>query len=782
MIHRLIWLLKLSILIVAGVLVVLRLTPKPPLLDGVSFSPVVYDQHGQLMSFGLSDDDVRRQYVPLDQISSSMQEITLLYEDRYFYQHLGSNPVSLVHAFWNEISSHSRKIGASTITMQTARLLHHLNTRTWEGKLRQIALAGWLECRYSKQEILEAYFNLAPYGKNIEGIAAASLLYFHKPPAELSVPEALTLSVIPQNPRLRFPGSKNPKPLLTARKALFETWVELHPEHENKRSLIDMPLQVSAQGTPPFLAPHFIEDRMVDFRGMKGPRNLHTTLDLELQTLLEKQIRDFIQTRKNQGVSNAVALLVDYRTMNVLASIGSADYFDEKINGKVNGVRMNRSPGSALKPFIYALALDESIIQPHTMLKDAPASFGGYNPENFDRDFMGPVQACEALAQSRNIPAIYLTSRLKRRTLYSLLEAAQVQHLQPEKSYGLTIALGAAEVSPEDLARLYAMLANRGQFRPIRKLQTDRIIPGTSFLSPEASFLVLDMLSNNSLQNQMANNPGATQPIAWKTGTSYSFRDAWTVGVFDHYVLVVWVGNFDGRPNPSFVGRATAAPLFFSMIQAVRACRPCPPEEETWTSSKNLNLVLVDLCALTGDLASPSCTHRKKGWYIPGVSPLATCKVHQEILLDPSTGYRVTEMDAVPGARKEIWEVWPSDLFKLFQYAGLPRRTPPPFSPSPTRSRPLLKDSPETLLIYSPQSSVEYRIRVQDPDFSIPLQATAPSTAQTIYWFTGKTFLGSTHPGETLLWKNTTPGLFDISAIDDLGNSASSQLSIVVCD
>lgn len=771
--------------IACAALVALRLSPKPVLLEGVAFSPVVYDRHGTLLRFGLATDDVYRQFVPLEKISPTFVESTLLYEDRYFYQHAGTNPVALAKACWNEFVHARRRLGASTITMQVARLRYHLNTRTWAGKFRQITLAARIECYYSKREILEAYFNLAPYGRNIEGIGAASRIYFGKEAADLSLTEALTMSVIPQNPAHRAPsvlGSKNEQTLLAARQILFEEWVQKHPADESKRSVLEMPLQIHTLADVPFRAPHFTEECLN--HTATGPRNVVTTLDLPLQQLAEKHLAAYMEEKKRQGIVNAVALLIDYQTMDVLASVGSANYFDKEIDGQVNGTTMKRSPGSALKPFVYALALEQGIIQPHSLLKDAPTSFNGYNPENFDRDFMGPVQACDALVQSRNVPAVYLASKLKEHSLYGLLQNAGVDGLHPENTYGLTIALGGAEVSPEDMARLYAMLANRGRLQALRTTLDQKSEASKKLLAPEAAFLVLDMLKKNNLpayQGTRARQVEAA-PVAWKTGTSYSFRDAWTAGVFDHYVLVVWVGNFDGKPNPALVGRSAAAPLFFSIINAIRAqSESTSPASDTaqapWESAEGLNLEPVDLCSVTGELANEHCPHRIKGWFIPGVSPIKTCSVHEEIFIDPRSGYRIANINDVPDARREVWEVWPSDMQVLFKYAGLPRRTPPPFAAE--RGGAITAVSRDGLEMTSPRQGIEYHLRLDEQNQSVPLQANAAASVQSIYWFANKTYLGSSAPGETFLWR-PTPGTFQINAVDDRGASVTRSLIVAI--
>jgi len=268
----------------------------------------------------------------------------------------------------------------------------------------------------------------------------------------------------------------------------------------------------------------------------------------------------------NAGDEIEISITAPYTT---LAEVGSADFFDNAIRGQIDGTRCKRSPGSTLKPFVYALAIDQGLIHPLSILTDAPHSFANYNPENFDREFVGPLRACDALARSRNIPAVALASQLSHPDLFELLKTAGIDLPREKSHYGLTLPLGGAEVTMHDLVRLYGALANEGRIKPIQETLRYHSEPGTRLFSPEAAFLTLEMLGTNE-----PSSPGerkTNEPIYWKTGTSNGFHDAWTVALFGQYVLAVWIGNFDGRSNPAFVGRSGAAPLAFKVIDALRA-------------------------------------------------------------------------------------------------------------------------------------------------------------------------------------------------------------------
>src|SRR5262249_49571719 len=376
------------------------------------------------------------------------------------------------------------------------------------------------------------------------------------------------------------------------------------------------------------------------------------------------------------------------------------------------------------------------LTQPLLVLADPPRSFGHYNPENFDREFLGPIRACDALARSRNIPAVELTSHLAHPTLYQFLRKSGVQLPKPESFYGLALPLGGAEVSMQDLVRLYAALANDGQMRPLRYMARDPISP-KRILTPEAAFLTLEMLGNVPRPEMNCADGAHSAPVYWKTGTSHGFRDAWSIAVFDHYVLGVWVGNFDGRANPAFVGRTAAAPLLFQIIDSLRATWPEPSVSHV--PPPGANLKRVEFCALSGELPNQFCTQRVEGWFIPGVSPIRTCDVHREVLVDVASGLRVPVDDGTHQLRREVYEFWPGEFLTLFEQAGIPRRVPPPFLPNNpsglarrARPKPVIVSPTKEILLASTKT--------------IPLRAKTQRDVRESFWFAGKQFVGKGAP------------------------------------
>lgn len=759
--------MSILIAIAAILLAGYALIPKPPLLDNLTFSQAVYSDQQQLLYLSLTNDEKYRLYVPLKAISPLLVQATLLQEDKHFFAHPGFNPWALARALWKTYIVGGRRVGGSTITMQVARLRHHIHSRKISGKLLQLMRAIQLERHYSKRQILEAYLNLAPYGGNIEGVGAASLIYFNKPVGQLTLPEALTLAVIPQNPLRRKPQPKRLTELKQARDQLFRQWLLQHPHDSSKQALMNLPLKLNRQIKIVRVAPHFVYQVL---QLNKTASHIETTLNVKLQQMLEKVTKRYLSRKYNLGVENLAVMLVDSRTMAVKALIGSADFFNANIDGQVNGTLAKRSPGSALKPFIYALAMDQGLIHPFTMLKDAPRSFGAYNPENFDNEFMGPVKAVDALVLSRNIPAIYLADQLHNPSLYEFLQQAQIKNLKSAPHYGLALALGGAEVTMEELVQLYALLPNLGWWKPLRYLETQPYVRGKRLLSPEAAFLTLDMLQANF-------RPAFFQPklpVAWKTGTSSAFRDAWSVGIFGQYILAVWVGNFKGNGNPAFVGKSIAAPLMFELIDAIAAHKQLI--KPLALNPYHLNLIKTPVCAASGMLPTRFCQHTVSSWFIPGKSPIKTDTIFREVMIDGRTGERTCAVDE--HTQFKVYEFWPTDLLKIYRLAGIQRLTPPPYKKSCIS---LHQDADGIApRITSPQQEFVYTFRVNQPAANkILFSATADTDVKTLYWFVNQQYVGKTQPEEAFSWQ-AVPGKFIIRAVDDHGRADARDIHVQV--
>lgn len=759
----------------ALLLAALRLLPHAALREHASYSRAFYSSDGALLRLSLARDEQYRVWTPLAHIDPRLVEAVLLYEDRWFHRHPGFNPASLLRGAWTTWRGEVRR-GGSTISMQLARRLYRIDSRTAAGKLRQVAAAVWLETRHGKAEILEAYLNLAPYGGNIEGVGAASLVYFGKRAHDLLLPEALALAVIPQNPNRRGSAGAQgdvaeaawPRALGAARARLWASWAARHPQAATaaNTAALALPLQLRGTRQLPFAAPHAVQARL-----RQPSDESETTLSLHTptQAAVERAIRQFIATRRGQGVHNAAALLVDSQSMQVRAWVGSADWHDEAIDGQVNATSAKRSPGSTLKPFIYALGLDQGLLHPKTVLKDAPTSFGTYNPENFDGRFEGPITAQEALVRSRNVPAVAISARLSRPTLYDFLKSAGISRMASEQHYGLALTLGGGELSMEEMARLYAMLANGGQLKPLVTTFSDKPASSRDLLSPEAAWITLDMLQANPRPDT---GQRAFPPVAWKTGTSWGFRDAWTAGIFGRLVLVVWVGNFDGNANPAFVGVQTAAPLFLQIVDSLRSQGLASPAPEP---TGPLNLSRVSVCKASGDLPNADCSELSPTWFIPGKSPIRLSTLHRALWVQTASGRAVCGPG--PGVQREVFEHWGSDMLQLFAQAGMPRRVPPaaPRCGSSDSGAPasVAEDGPQ---IVSPLRGANYVLRVGH-DKRLNLRANATREGL-VYWFADAAFLGSAPAGQDLAWLPPAAGRYTVTAVDAAGSSDTREIAV----
>lgn len=692
--------------------------PKPDLLPpDLEYSRTVLDRDGRVIFLTTTSDGMLRLPCTMAEISPEMLEATLEMEDRRFFQHHGVDSRSILRAAWGLVSG-KRLGGGSTITMQLGRLRWKLGTRSAWGKCEQMFRAIQLERHYSKDEIAAAYFTIAPYGGNVEGVRAASFRWCGKDASELTLRESASLSVIPQSPTARRPRASGNRLLAVAQERLMTRLRANRGEPPN-----ELDIEFNLLPTPiPREAPHFARRRLKeDGRSL----TVSTSLDMGQQRVIEQSIRDYLARWYTQGLRNASAVLLHAPTGEIRASIGSADFHDATIAGQVDGTRARRSPGSTLKPFIYALALDAGLIQPQTLLDDAPRRFAGYNPENSDRQFLGPIAASEALRRSRNIPAIDLANRLPGAGLEGFLRSSGVD--LPDRSHGLALAIGATEMRLEDLAKLYAELAHPSQGR----------------LSPEACWLTLDALR--------CDEPGAPIGLSCKTGTSNGFRDAWACGVMGDWVLCVWIGHFDGRGMPGLFAHETAAPLLWQTATRLKLSSHNPVD------SRPQDVVKVPVCSVSGDLAGNICPHHRDGWFIGGVSPITSCKVHRM-------------------SGDSVIEAWPAERLEQFRSAGFPRANSQALAEDESPHRSARLGPPPRIV--SPQHALTYYIQQNTPQQNrLLLEAnSAPETRQ-IHWFADRRYLGASAPSEPLPWEPAV-GDYELQAMDDAGRVSSTHISV----
>ena len=559
-----------------------------PLADAQRVSTTVVDRNGKLLrAFAMEDGRWRLPVQSVATVDPGYLKLLLAYEDQRFQTHAGADPLALGRAAFQLLTTGHIVSGGSTITMQLARLLEPRQERSLSAKLRQIVRALEIEHQLDKQQILDLYLTLAPFGGNLEGVRAASLAYFGKEPKRLSLAEAALLVALPQSPERRR-LDRYPAAARVARDRVLDRMVR-----EGVVSTADAD-QARAENVPqyrrpmPMLAPHATDQAVANHREAKLIR---TTLDATLQKNLEALARDR-GAALGPNISIAI-VVVDHDSGDVLAHVGSPDYFDDRRAGQVDMTRAIRSPGSTLKPFIYGLAFEDGFINPESLIDDRPIRFGSYAPENFDMTFQGTVPVRRALQMSLNVPAIALLDRVGPSRLAARLKQAGTALVLPkEEAPGLAMGLGGVGITLAELVDLYAGVARLGQTVPLREVVEE------GAPAPEPRRL-LDASAAWQVGNILIGTPppenGVHGRIAFKTGTSYGYRDAWSVGFDGRTTIGVWVGRPDGAPVPGLIGRSAAAPILFDAFARtgkLPAALPRPPRGTLIASNAKLPLPL----------------------------------------------------------------------------------------------------------------------------------------------------------------------------------------------
>ena len=749
--------------------------PKPPLFENVPMSAAVYARSGEMLSIDTAADGQFRLPANRAQLPQAVMDATLRYEDRYFYSHPGVNPVSLVKAAWNTVWG-DRSIGASTITMQLARRLLDLDTRTPAGKWEQIKAALRYEAHYSKDEILTAYLTVVPYGGNIEGIEAAAQLYFGKTAAQLSVNEAIALSIVPQNPVKRNPAGGTD--FEKARLKAGATALKSGAVTKRIAPVLEAPLVVHKR--IPFEAPHFTR-RVKTLEPETAV--IQTDLSLPLNKAMESILRESVERTRAVGIGNAAAIVVDARTMEVVGYVGSADFFSSKIAGEVDGIAAARSPGSTLKPFIYGLALDQGLIHSRSILMDKPSNYAGYEPLNEDRRYQGPLDATTALNRSRNIPAIDLARQLKP-DLYDFLKAADVPLKHPKDWYGLSIVLGSAEVPMEKLASAYAMLLSQGVFSDLQ-WTTDTLRTLKPLMSTEAATVVREMLKEGG---ERVTVKGLSLPLAWKTGTSNGYRDAWTMGFAGPYVIGVWTGNFSGRAAERLRGAEVALPLWKTvamrtLTEPTLAVTAEEARDNPVWDARPSGITQESVCRRTGDLAVDTlgralCEDTVTAWFIPGKSPVKPTGLLNEIRIDPKTGLRTCPEFQGETVVKFV-ENWPSAWIRVLNENGIRPEPLPPYHAICVKGDAVAKAS---IVILSPASNRVWPADRKTHLARVTLKAdtsrqSAKADDSMLYWFSEGEWIMTTAPGDSAVWV-TGPGVKHVTVTDSAGHTAHTTVTV----
>ena len=599
-----------------GVVLLLDLAFPPPIPPSDRGAVVVARDGTPLRTYP-SADGVWRQPVTPEQVSPLYLQALLGYEDRWFYWHPGVNPVALARAALQWQRTGRIVSGGSTLTMQVARIIDPpapREARTLKAKLRQVLRALQLELRLSKREILTLYLDHAPMGGIVEGVEMASRSYLGKSSSTLSEAEAALLAALPQAPS-RLRPDRAPQAAQMARDKVLERLVSFGVWQQ--ATVADARIErVAVQAIrAQWLAPLAAERARAAQRSRRGAA-VPTTIDVELQATVERQLLDRVNALPPK-VSMAV-LVMDNDTLDVLAYAGSADFADRERAAHVDMVRGVRSPGSTLKPFLYAMALDEGLVHSESLLIDAPQSFAGYQPGNFQASFSGPVSVAEALQKSLNVPAVDLLDRLGPARFAATLRAGGLKlRMARGAEPNLSLILGGAGTTLEELVGAYRAFA-RGGLAGQPRLTPDAPHVEARLMSEGAAFIVRDILEGGGHPDRPFTE--GSRRLAWKTGTSFGFRDAWAVGVTERHTVGVWVGRPDGTPNPGYFGANTAAPLLQDVVAALPAGRDvaaasvAPPSVSPLISCWPLGLRVETT-------APEHCVQRRTGWSLQGAAP-----------------------------------------------------------------------------------------------------------------------------------------------------------------
>jgi penicillin-binding protein 1C len=733
-----------------------------PLPQRKEFSKEIHAKDGTLLTAYLTSDDKWRLRTELDEVSPELIKAVLEKEDSWYYWHPGINPFSIFRAFYRNITTGEIQVGASTITMQVARMLEP-KQRTYLNKFAEIFRAVQLEIKYSKKEILEMYLSLLPFGGNIEGVKSASYIYFNRPPDRLSLAQSIMLTVIPNDPnKLRLDRINDD--IISKR----NFWIKKFKQ-ANTFSSIDLndalnePVEDNRY-TIRVIAPHFSQFIKDNFNG----DILNTTLDLSVQHTAENILLRNVRKVFYKGITNGAVLVIDNKNSSVVAYCGSADFYDEGSFGQVNGVIAIRSPGSTLKAALYAHAFDEGVLTPQMKLEDIPTDFHGYQPENYDLKFYGNVSTEFALVNSLNIPAVKLVEEIGLNNFISFLEGCGFNQIQKQKNkLGLSMILGGCGTNLQELTGLFSAFARKGNLYQLQFILNDEDQKGEQIFSDASSYLIANILSGSN-RSDIANlsNYSKLPKFAWKTGTSYGKRDAWAIGFNPNYTIGVWMGNFNGVGSPNLSGTEAAVPLLFDLFNAIDY-----NSDTKWFEMPD-DLTTRKVCSESGLIPTKFCSNTITDFCIKGKTNNAVCNIHNPIYvnLDETIQYCT---DCLPSSnyKKVVYTVYDPELSVWYSQNKYDYRKPPQHNLNCTAK--FTQDGPQIL---SPSENYEYYLEKNSKQ-EILLLAASDSRVKTHYWYVNEKFFKKTKPGERVFLIPESNKL-KITCLDDKGRDGSVQVSI----
>ena len=756
------WCKRLTIGLLVTVTLFFLLNLIFPLPDKVEYSTIITDNKGEVVHAFLTRDEKWRMKTELNEISPVLRKTIIEKEDKYFYYHPGVNAVAVARALVKNIFRLKRTSGASTITMQVARLLEP-KSRTYFSKMVEMFRAFQLEIKYSKDEILQLYLNLVPYGGNIEGVKSASVLYFKKSPDHLSLAEITALSIIPNRPSSLVMGKNNE--LIVKERNHWLNYFAKEKVFTQKEIADALYEPLTAMRTEiPKLMPQF------SYKMKKtGAAIIKTTIELNTQLKTEKLVQDYVKSLYSQNIRNASVMIIDNRTHKVVAYVGSADFKDTVDYGQVNGVDAIRQPGSTLKPLLYGLSIDAGLLTPKTIITDVAVNYGGYAPENYDKKFNGNVTMEHALEHSLNIPAVKALQQLGTDKMIEKLGQCNFKSVQKKKKgLGLSMILGGCGTSLEELTGLFAAFANDGVYYKPVFIQGDTVYNKMRILSSSADFIITDILSHISRPDFPVSWQSTSHlpKIAWKTGTSYGRRDAWSIGYNKNYTVGVWAGNFSGQGIPELSGASVATPLLFKIFNTI----DYDSDGEWFAKPAACDTRIV--CSETGMLPGEYCTNTVSDYFIRLVSPAIVCNNTQEVMISPDEKISYCRY-CVPeaGYKKKLYKIINPDLQNYFKENGIAFDMVPQHNPNCEK---IFKEGAP--VITSPANGTEYFISVKDPE-PIALTCQTAIDVTKVYWYINNKFYKAANARSKQFFI-PDEGPVKISCTDDKGRNRDIRINV----
>lgn len=741
---------------------------------------VITSENDQLLGALIADDGQWR-FPETTQVPEKFKTCILLFEDEYFYKHPGFNPISIVKALKENLSSGSVKRGGSTITQQVIRLSRKGQSRTYLEKVKEIILATRLELRSSKEDILKLYASYAPFGGNVVGIDAAAWRYFNRSASNLSWAESATLAVLPNAPSLIYPG-KNQERLLKKRNRLLKklydngTIDELTYELSIVEGLPQKPFPL------PQIAPHLLQKISKTEKG----KSIKTTLDIQLQEQANGVVEQHYLKLKQNEIYNISVLVLDVNTRKVLTYIGNSPT-DNAHQKSVDIIDKPRSTGSILKPFLYASMLDAGDLLPHTLVADIPSQFGNYQPENFDKSYDGAVHANEALSRSLNVPAVRMLQDFGLDRFYHYLKQLELRDIRFNANhYGLSLVLGGAESNLWDLCKSYAAMAStlnhfnatssqyyKNEFvQPIynsnKTVDFGKLTDEKHVFDAASIYLTFESMKqvNRPESDESWEFYDSSQDIAWKTGTSFGFRDAWAIGATKDYVVGVWVGNADGEGRPGLVGVQTAAPILFDVFDLL-------PKSD-WFAKPYDEMLEAEICKKSGYRASSICDDTELRYIQISGQKTEPCPYHQLVHLDEPGRFQVnSSCENISNIKNQPWFVLPPLQAYYFKHKNPFYKELPPFRSDCSESSLVHME-----FIYPNQQNTIFLPKDFDGNTNDLVLKVAHSKPELLlYWYIDERFIGSTKDIHDMAIL-PSEGEHTITVVDELGNELKHKITI----